>query len=95
MNKNECCFVIGAIMIYGTYPAGLENGELPWDGLKREVKEETGLDVEISKLAGVYSKPKVLLWGPPEQLDFKIWDSDFAQKMFELRPKNTAILIKI
>ena len=39
-------------------PGGtLENGESPWDGLKREVKEETGLEVEISKLAGVYSKP--------------------------------------
>ena len=35
----------------------MKNGESPWDGLKREVKEETGLEVEISKLAGVYSKP--------------------------------------
>ena len=34
----------------------MENGESPWDGLKREVTEETGLEVEISKLAGVYSK---------------------------------------
>ena len=32
-------------------------GEAPWDGVKREVKEETGLDVEVTKLAGVYSKP--------------------------------------
>ena len=39
-------------------PGGtMENGESPWDGLKREVKEETGLEVEIFKLAGVYSKP--------------------------------------
>lgn len=36
---------------------GMENGESPWEGLKREVKEETGLDTEITKLAGVYSKP--------------------------------------
>jgi ADP-ribose pyrophosphatase YjhB (NUDIX family) len=36
---------------------GMEHEESPWDGTKREVKEETGLDVEISKLAGVYSKP--------------------------------------
>jgi len=35
---------------------GIENGESPWDGAKREVKEETGLEVKISKLAGVYSK---------------------------------------
>ena len=36
---------------------GLEAGESPWDGVKREVKEETGLDVDVSRLAGVYSKP--------------------------------------
>jgi len=36
---------------------GLEYGETPWDGLKREVKEETNLDIEILKLSGVYSKP--------------------------------------
>ncbi len=36
---------------------GLESGESPWDGVLREVKEETGLKVEVSKLAGIYSKP--------------------------------------
>jgi 8-oxo-dGTP diphosphatase len=35
---------------------GLEDGETPWNGLVREVKEETGLDVAIENLAGVYSK---------------------------------------
>ena len=35
---------------------GLEDGETPWNGLIREVKEETGLEVEIENLAGVYSK---------------------------------------
>lgn len=40
-------------------PGGsMENGESPWDGLIREVKEETGLDVENIKLAGIYSKPE-------------------------------------
>lgn len=39
-------------------PGGkLEKGESPWSGVIREVKEETGLDVEIIKLIGVYSKP--------------------------------------
>ena len=40
-------------------PGGaLEHGEAPWDGVIREVKEETGLEVEVSGLAGVYSKPE-------------------------------------
>jgi len=37
---------------------GLDSGESPWDGVIREVKEETGLDVKVSKLLGVYSKAK-------------------------------------
>lgn len=36
---------------------GVELGESPWDCVKREVKEESGLDVEIQSLSGVYSKP--------------------------------------
>ena len=40
-------------------PGGaLEHGEAPWDGVIREVREETGLEVEVSGLAGVYSKPE-------------------------------------
>ncbi len=39
-------------------PGGcLEKGESPWAGAIREVKEETGLDVEIIRLVGIYSKP--------------------------------------
>jgi ADP-ribose pyrophosphatase YjhB (NUDIX family) len=41
-------------------PGGaLERGETPWEGAMREVKEETGLDVEVVRLLGVYSKPDV------------------------------------
>jgi len=36
--------------------------------------------------------PNPLPFCPPERLDFKIRNSDFRQKMFELRPKNTAKL---
>jgi ADP-ribose pyrophosphatase YjhB (NUDIX family) len=36
---------------------GLEKGEVPWEGVVREVREETGLEVEVERLAGVYAKP--------------------------------------
>ena len=40
-------------------PGGqVEVGESPWDAVLREAKEETGLEVEISRLAGIYFKPK-------------------------------------
>jgi ADP-ribose pyrophosphatase YjhB (NUDIX family) len=37
---------------------GLNKNELPCEGVKREVKEETGLNVEIAQLSNVYFKPK-------------------------------------
>lgn len=36
---------------------GLEKGESPWQGAIRETKEETGFDVEIDRLIGIYYKP--------------------------------------
>ena len=35
---------------------GIEPGELPTEAAVREVKEETGLDVAIERLIGVYGK---------------------------------------
>ncbi|MEK7665141.1 MAG: NUDIX domain-containing protein [Patescibacteria group bacterium] len=37
---------------------GLKSEEFILDGVKREVEEETGLEVEIFKLIGVYDKPQ-------------------------------------
>jgi ADP-ribose pyrophosphatase YjhB (NUDIX family) len=42
-------------------PGGVvEDGELPNDAVIREVFEETGLKVEIERLAGIYLKPREL-----------------------------------
>lgn len=37
---------------------GMEYGETVEEAVRREVKEETGLDVEVEQLIGVYSKPQ-------------------------------------
>ena len=37
---------------------GMEAGETVDEALCREVREETGLEVEVEQLAGVYSKPQ-------------------------------------
>jgi 8-oxo-dGTP diphosphatase len=37
---------------------GLNNGEAPWEGVIREVAEETGLNVSVERLIGIYSKPE-------------------------------------
>lgn len=37
---------------------GVEHGETPWDAVVREVHEETGLQVRVQRLQGVYAKPE-------------------------------------
>jgi len=37
---------------------GMETGETVEEAMRREVREETGLEVEIEHLIGVYSKPQ-------------------------------------
>lgn len=39
-------------------PGGkVERGETPWEAAVRETCEETGLEIEVERLTGVYSKP--------------------------------------
>lgn len=37
---------------------GMEAGETVDEAIRREVREETGLEVEVEQLVGVYSKPQ-------------------------------------
>jgi 8-oxo-dGTP diphosphatase len=37
---------------------GMESGEMPWEGVVRETREETGVEVAVERLVGVYS------WAP-------------------------------
>ena len=39
---------------------GMETGETPWEGVIRETREETGFEVAVERLVGVYS------WAPRE-----------------------------
>jgi len=76
---------------------GLKPGEFILDGVKREVKEETGLEVDILKLIGVYDKPEekdIAFSFYCNIVGGKIKLNDEADKIeyFELDdlPKNTA-----
>ncbi len=76
---------------------GLENGEAPWECAIRETKEETGLDVKIKKLSGIYSKPEkdeIVFQYICEVVDGEITLNDEADEIkyfaFERIPKNTS-----
>ena len=36
----------------------MERGESPWEAVVREVEEETALEVQVERLAGVYWRPR-------------------------------------
>jgi 8-oxo-dGTP pyrophosphatase MutT (NUDIX family) len=56
---------------------GTERGETPWDAVVREVAEETGLEVKVEVLTGVYRKPAELV------LVFRCWVSGGALRLTE------------
>lgn len=76
---------------------GVEKGESPWAALIREVREETGLETNPVRLAGVYSKPdkdEIVLSFACQIVGGRIKLTDEADKIeyFKLEdiPKNTS-----
>lgn len=37
---------------------GVEAGEAPWETVVREVRDETGLEITVQRLQGIYTKPQ-------------------------------------
>ncbi len=55
--KNRVLLALRTDRNWWNLPGGsLNAGEAPWEGVVREVREETGLDVAVQRLLGVYSK---------------------------------------
>jgi len=74
---------------------GLEKGESVSEGLKRELWEETGLTVKISKLIGIYNKPEkneVIFCFTCEKIDGEITLNEEADQIeyfsIDKLPKN-------
>jgi 8-oxo-dGTP diphosphatase len=80
---------------------GVEPDESVAEGLIREVREETSLDVEIGRLIGVYSKPQkhevVLLFEahvvggvlqPSDEADQHLWIDQATLDTIKLLPKH-------
>jgi 8-oxo-dGTP diphosphatase len=86
---------------YNLPGGGVEPNESVTEGLVREVREETGLEVEIGRLVGLYSKPQkhevVLTFEarvvngeplPSDEADFHRWASPDEIEQIRLLPKH-------
>jgi ADP-ribose pyrophosphatase YjhB (NUDIX family) len=80
---------------------GVESDESVTEGLIREVREETGLEVELGRLVGIYSKPQkheiVLTFRarvtggtlvPSDEADYHTWITPSELAMVKLLPKH-------
>jgi 8-oxo-dGTP diphosphatase len=57
-NKRILLVLRNDMPVWNLPGGGMEKDEAPWQCVVREVKEETGFDVEVVRLVGIYSKPK-------------------------------------
>lgn len=60
--ENDCQEILlcyrNDLQLWNLPGGGLDDGEAPWEGVVREVAEETGLNVSVERLIGIYSKPE-------------------------------------
>jgi mutator protein MutT len=60
--ENDCQEILlcyrDDLQLWNLPGGGLNDGEVPWEGVVREVQEETGLSVSVERLIGVYAKPE-------------------------------------
>lgn len=60
--ENDCQEILlcyrADLQLWNLPGGGLDDGEAPWEGVVREVAEETGLNVSVERLIGIYSKPE-------------------------------------
>jgi 8-oxo-dGTP diphosphatase len=69
-DRNRVLLALRTDMDYWNLPGGrVERGESPEDGVRREVREEVGLQVVVDRLQGVYIKPT------QEDIAFSYWCS--------------------
>lgn len=86
---------------YNLPGGGVEPHESVSEGLVREVREETNLDVEVGRLVGVYSKPQkhevVLVFearvsggelGPSDEADHHEWVAVDDLQRYDVLPKH-------
>jgi 8-oxo-dGTP diphosphatase len=68
-DKQEVLLQFSKEHVWRTIGGMLEPGEEPADAVRREVKEETALEIEIERVSGVYAWPRVV-YANGDQCDF-------------------------
>jgi ADP-ribose pyrophosphatase YjhB (NUDIX family) len=67
--KASSCWSVASTMATGSYPGGrIEVGESAVHAVVREVAEKSGITIELTGLAGVYSDPTHVLVDPDDTI---------------------------